>query len=318
MLISLIICTQNRTKELNKTLSSLASVSLSQECSYELLLIEYNCRATSDQSGAERAIAHANLPHAWAVRHQTTSAAGKCEAFNSGLASAQGEILLFADDDVRFPATWIAAMVTPIMTGSADAVGASIRLAPHLNHPWITQWIRDYFGEIKLTAGPMERLIGPILGFRREVLEKVAQFDPELGPGALGFFGETLFGDQLKEAGYRVEAVTEVAEQHISELDLTRVGLLERAQGLGRSLAYICHHWEHQAITPSQLRLRLLNTALRLGIWRRRNRALVAHADRIHPAEMEFVMWYHHYKYYLLERNRPRNYARHGLVKIGS
>ena len=47
---------------------------------------------------------------------------GKSRALNRGLREAKGEVLLFTDDDLRFPRQWIEPMMAPILAGEADAV----------------------------------------------------------------------------------------------------------------------------------------------------------------------------------------------------
>ena len=105
------------------------------------------------------------------------------------------------------------------------------------------------------------------MAISKRVLERVPSFDTELGPGALGFGGETLFYLQLKEAGYRrLAAFDVVVEHHFEESRLRREGLLARLAMAGKMFAYIDYHWEHRVIRYP--RLRLLKASMRLQYLR--------------------------------------------------
>lgn len=76
------------------------------------------------------------------------------------------------------------------------------------------------------------------MAISRRVLEEVPGFDPELGPGQLGTMEDTLFSWQLREAGYRIEMVTETAvEHHFDEERLTQDEFIRAAIARGRSLS---------------------------------------------------------------------------------
>ena len=72
----------------------------------------------------------------------------------------------------------------------------------------------------------------------------------ELGPGALGFWEDSLFSLQLKRAGYRFAfAADAIVEHHFDADRLSRSSFLDRAAKEGRSRAYIAHHWEHRTLS---------------------------------------------------------------------
>ena len=159
-------------------------------------------------------------------------------------------------------------------------------------------------------------LVGANMAFRREVLSRVPGFDPELGPGASGFGDDTLFGHQLLEAGYKTGAVPLRTEHHFLPERLTRASFLSHAKKLGASGAYTAHHWEHSKTRLP--RLQLAKKIMQLAVWRRTHPADVAQAEGMHPSEMHHLRSLHLYGSSLVESRRPRNYQRHGLVKIGA
>ena len=87
------------------------------------------------------------------------------------------------------------------------------------------------------------------MGLRRTVLDQVPAFDPELGPGALGFGDDDLFGWQLIEAGFKVQYIDKaIVYHHFDESRLRREAWLDAARKRGKTEAYIRYHWFHEKI----------------------------------------------------------------------
>lgn len=128
---------------------------------------------------------------------------------------SKGDILLFTDDDVRPEHVWIPTMCAPIAEGRADAVAGGIEIAAHLRREWMEGFHRDFLASTEaLDPGSIGAMIGANCAFSRSVLNKVPAFDPELGPGALGFCDDVLFSRQLVNAGYRLTAVFDYPVTH--------------------------------------------------------------------------------------------------------
>lgn len=174
---------------------------------------------------------------------------------------------------------------------------------------------RTWLASTDWADGPeTDCMVGANMAIAKRVFEKVPSFDTELGPGALGFGGETLFYLQLKQAGYRRLGAFDVAvEHHFDEARLLRDGLLDRLAMAGRMFAYIDYHWEHRIIPYP--RLRLIKAMLRLAYLRFRNRDEIKAVEGMPAWEMSALSGVHFYKQYLVEQKRPRNYEKHGLVK---
>jgi len=152
------------------------------------------------------------------------------------------------------------------------------------------------------------------MAYARDVLTSVPRFDPELGPGALGFADDTLFAAQVKEAGYPISGAFHVAvEHHVDESRLSRASWLANAREHARSAAYVAHHWEHREFAIPRLRLAKWRALLATCRARRvsRNRRLTPAS----AAELTAVFAVALYERYLVERQRPRNYERRGLVR---
>lgn len=261
----------------------------------------------------EQVIRH-GLPN-MEVRHVREPRRGQSYARNAGLAAAQGEIILFTDDDLRFPVDWIESMCRPILAGDADAVTGGVRFAPHLERDWMTQEQRNWLASTgSIAQEDKPRMVGANMAFSRRVLEEVPGFDTDLGPGALGFDDDTLFAWQLLEAGYRMQLALDVCVEHHFEPDrLTRQSFLQSARKMGRSWAYVCYHWSHD--TPHLTLRHQAGPALRLLLWRLQNAGRRRGAEGIAEAEMLLLQRCWFVKQTCQEQGKPRFYSRRGLQK---
>ncbi len=306
--VSIIICTANRAAHLRETLASLAEVCVPGHLGVELLVVDNGSDTTPE---VVQSCALPDIP----ARCIAEPRRGKGFAYNASLAHAQGDILLYTDDDVRPPPDWIASLCAPILAGEAQAVQGGIRLAPHLEREWMEARHRSYFADT-LTWHTVEprRLIGANMAFSREVLGKVPAFDVELGPGALGFWEDSLFAEQLAAAGYAVASnLAAYVEHHFEAARLSHADLLRRADKDGRSNAYVSYHWDHYDAPNPEQSLRHARMGLKMG--RLTGKARWPHPEGASLWELEWVFKVGYYEQYLVERKRPRNYDKNGLVK---
>jgi glucosyl-dolichyl phosphate glucuronosyltransferase len=310
--ISIIICTRNRAESLRQTIGSIGKCDIPPGMRAELLVVD-NGSLDDTREAVEQADLK-NMP----VRYLREPRAGKSYAYNLGIAEAQGEVLLFTDDDVRVPCEWVVRMATPLVTGGADAVVGGIRIAASLERSWMTQqhrsWLAAFDGFKEYDRlGWRRAMIGANMGFARHVTKSVPAFDPELGPGQIGFGEEILFSGQLVEAGYRIEfAKGAEVEHHFDPRRLSRKSFLAAAKAYGRSNAYLCHHWSHETRRWTRLHVYKMHALL---AWFRLRHGKPA-MEGIEELEMGMRSYLHFCEHYLIERRRPRNYARHGPVKL--
>jgi glucosyl-dolichyl phosphate glucuronosyltransferase len=314
--VSIIICTYNRAGDLTQTLKSLREVELPSAGDAELIIVDNG--STDGTSSVARSFSRTGLD----VRYVHEARRGKAHAYNAGLAAAKGRVLLCADDDIRFPRNWIEGMCAPIFAGEADAVAGGVCMAKHLERPWMETMHRLFIGAetASLTDDNFE-LIGSSMAVARCVLEKVPAFDTELGPGSpTGLWAgeDTLFSWQALHAGYRVKLHKEVCvEHHFDPNRLRHEAFIARAIYGGRSRAYLAYHWQHQRIKwpllrflKAWLRLKSYQACAKLRPPRQAEGIELSEFDRVHGVNF--------YKQYLRECRRPRNYTRHGLVKLSS
>ena len=310
--VSIAICTYNHRDSLRLTLDAVGRARLPRGLRCELIVID---NASTD--GTAELVNNYRLHNDLPVVYLFEPRQGQCFARNAGLAAARGRFILFTDDDVRPPADWVEGMCAPLLAGRAEAVAGGVRIAPHLVRPWMGWRQRAWLASTdSIDAHEPDRMVGANMAFSKEVLAKVPAFDTELGPGASGFYDETLFTFQLREAGFRVAPALDVTvEHHFDESRLLRASFLDSARKLGRSRAYWSHHWEHREMPGPRRELALAR--LRLAKWRARRWREWRGGEGMPDWEMALLEQAHFLRHYLALRGRPRNYTRRGLVKIG-
>jgi len=308
--VSILVCTRNRAESLAGTIESLGALAVPAGFILELLIVD-----NGSTDNTPELLRKTRLPN-MTLRVLREEQPGQCRSYNRAIAAVAGDILLFTDDDVRPSKDWVQKMIAPIQSGEADAVTGGIRMAAHLNRPWIEEIHRDWLAcSDGVTPKSGVVLVGANMAISRRVLEKVAGFDPEMGPGAIGHASDTLFSIQLKKAGCRLVAVPDAwVVHHFGPDRLTRRAFEHQAVKRGEYNAYIAHHWYHVDFRLPRVRvvrewLRLQAARLlRLPEWLR-------HAS-VPTWELLLLETFHTFRCYLKERRRPRNYERHGLVKL--
>jgi glucosyl-dolichyl phosphate glucuronosyltransferase len=243
--VSLIICTRDRCRSLAATLRSIAQASAVSDIVCELLVVDNG--STDDTTAVVRAESPKTIPTSLIAEPRQ----GQCHARNTGILQARGEVILFTDDDVLVPRNWISSMTAPILTGIADAVAGGVVFDALRRDAIDRLGLGAYSGWWASTdmihANRPERMVGANMAFTRASFEKVGPFDVNLGPGALGFADETLFSFQLVRAGFRLIGRLQTTVTHLFDMSrLGRSAILAAATRMGRSRAYLFHHWEHE------------------------------------------------------------------------
>jgi len=190
----------------------------------------------------------------------------KAAALNRALRQLRGVVVVFTDDDVHVPITWVDDMVTPILEGRAEASAGRVRLAPHLDRPWLTPAFRRSLAEFE-PGGPGSVTSGMVGANMAATVDaaRMVGFDEELGPGARGFADDVLFNLRLKAGGMRVIGVRTAPAMHfVDPARLTREAMLDLARRNGDSHAYLWHHWYQSSLGYLSLRLWRDSQLLRL------------------------------------------------------
>jgi glycosyltransferase involved in cell wall biosynthesis len=307
--VSIIITTRNRAGHLCDTLGSFNGLHVPEHLPTELLVVD---NASTDETGSViKSSRLLQLP----IRYLFESKPGQSNARNSGMANTTGEVILFTDDDVHVPEDWLESMSKPILSAQTDAVAGGVSLAKSLLRPWMSSRHKGWLASTEgLNSTSPQSMFGANMAFRRDVLTKVPNFDPELGPGGLGFGDDYLFSVQLLKAGYRICSNFGCAvEHHFSETRLTRSSWLEAARKRGSTRAFLSYHWSHGNVSFPALRRFVINTTLKSRrLYKRDWMAKEGCPDW----ELLAVRDAQYYKQYAVEKTRERVYDMHGLVKM--
>jgi glycosyltransferase involved in cell wall biosynthesis len=304
--VSIIICTRNRAASLKLTLESLGELDIPGNYTAELIVVDND--STDGTAQLAQSLRLPNLP----VRYINERRRGKSNCLNTALAAAQGEIILWTDDDVRAPKDWIAGMCQLIEKGEADVIAGEVVLAPDLERDWMTPFHRGWLAD---TRGlPKERLpFGVNMAFHRRVLKAVPSLDTDLGPGALGSGEEILFALQLKQAGFRIVAAPSIIEHHFEPSRLLYAAWKKRAWVEGRIEAYYCYHWLHGTVRFASLRAQFKR--LQLAWFRLSHGAVAENREGCAVEEAYLIKYLEFFRGYAKEAKEPRNYELKGLVK---
>jgi len=234
-------------------------------------------------------------------------------ARNRGLREACGEIILFTDDDLCVPPTWIRGMCEPILAGRGDAVAGgvifpSIHASVLAKPPFSSR--RGWFASTEdLDPLRPNRMVGANMALHRRIFAAGLKFDTDLGAGALGSGEETLLSAQIIESGYRLVGALDVAVEHRFDLKrANRKSLIDCARGAGRSHAYIFYHWEHQRSRLARLHLYLC----RIRLWQLYclRRIFGRELDRAYELRIQIEEELAFAHEYIQQSRRARKYAR--------
>lgn len=310
-LVSVIISSRNRAKALEETLRAFGNVNVPENWRAELLIVD---NGSTDHTPE---IVRAARLENFAVRYLLEERAGKSNALNTALAESKGEALLFTDDDVTPARDWLEKLATPLFNLECEGVGGRIQLGEELLRPWMKADHRAALSDSGALAGEVRQLIGANMGLHRSVFERIPGFDPELGPGASGFGEETLLSWQMREAGVRLKWASDaVVVHHPDATRLRRRDWLRSAENRGRSQAYLLHHWQHEGLKGAKLRA--LQLRMKLALRRILQRPPTLDTEGCPQWEMSYVAELAMCDQFLLERQKPRKYARRGLQKIST
>jgi glucosyl-dolichyl phosphate glucuronosyltransferase len=202
MKYSIVIATHNRASDLRDTLASLAS--LTTPDSWEVIVVDNNCTDETPLVVRENATTFP-VP----LRYASESVPGRCAALNTGIAMAQGDIIVTTDDDVRVPADWLDRAGAELDRLQCDYIGGKV--LPIWGGPR-PSWLRDRPGRhwaviALLDYGPepiefeQKMPLGVNMAFRREVFATVGEWDPRIGRKA-----GTLLGQEVREWCVRARA----------------------------------------------------------------------------------------------------------------
>ncbi len=308
MRASLIIVTRGRNESLHDTLQTLSRVCVPDGLETELIVVGNSPEGPAQSCGTAQSCG--SLP----LRHLHEPRPGKSHGLNTAVSRATGDMLIFTDDDVRPPQGWLREMAEAIADGR-DAVFGKVVLDPVLLRPWMEPLHRSWLAssEVESQSGGIA-MIGANMAVSREVFSRVPRFEPQLGPGALGFGEDLLFGMQLQAAGFRIAAGKgEPLVHRPCPSRLLHDAWIRTAEAQGRSRGWIGHHWDHWNCRLAHIRRARMRIHLRR--WRRKQPDQ-RNAEGCPAEEMKRVMALATVEEHLRQAHRPRNYELRGFVRV--
>lgn len=243
ILISVIICTYNRSESLRITLESLLHQESHGAFEYEVMLVDNNS-TDATRTVVEEFVQRFNGK----LRHFFQPISGKTLSMNMALARVTGEIIAFTDDDVVLDPVWLYELNQCFLEFDCDGVGGRVLPVYPAGTP---QWIKDNaiklagavviydFGE---TTKPLHKDMLPFIGcnfaFRRQMFNEYGLFNEDLGPGAKALGEDIEFVERLLSQGRKLYYCGKAVVNH--PYDLKRFNWQKLARwhiALGRSEA---------------------------------------------------------------------------------
>jgi len=235
MQISVIVATYNREHLLGGTLEALAGQRAAADLEWEIVVVD-NASRDGTADAVRRFSEGAPVP----VRYVYEPRQGLSEARNRGIREARGGILAFTDDDVIPAADWVAQIPAAMNRWKAEGVGG--RILPRWEAPppaWLTgnrrlleslALMESEGGRLLSLPRTLPTIWGPNMAFRREVFERVGDFDPRRGlVGSRLFRGEEVeLIERALAQGFRIAYDAALVVFHRIGPDRMRRGYFRR------------------------------------------------------------------------------------------
>lgn len=274
--VTVLLATRDRAKHICASLGSIVAAAENTLLDIEILVVDNG--STDNTASMLRSVAE-TVPY---LRVAYDPIPGKSGAINRALIEARGSTLIFTDDDVHVPPTWIDDMAGPIHAGNADAVAGRLVLAGYLDRPWLTQALRSALAELLDVSGDAPGMVGANMATSKDAALAI-RFDEGLGPGARGFADDVLFYFRLRGAGYRIVGSSgPPAEHHLAVERLSYLSMRSLAERNGESQAYLARHFLGE--TGNRLSMKIALFRLKLLAYRTRHRR---HDDFIREREFK-------------------------------
>jgi glycosyltransferase involved in cell wall biosynthesis len=241
MKLSVAICTWNRAKLLDETLTAMRQLDVPSGVTWELLVVNNNSTDDTDAVLTRHAAA---LPLVRLFEPRP----GKSHAANTAAAHATGDLLVWTDDDVRVQSGWLAAYAR----AATDWPEAAFFAGPI--DPWFEReppaWIRRHLSELSgvyvivdygTAARPLTRA-DPVFGANMAFRSAVARTFPlnaQLGriQGALFGADDTELIARVAAAGHYGVTVPDARLQHFNPSSrLTKAYVARWYRDSGRTL----------------------------------------------------------------------------------
>lgn len=278
MQISLILATYNRASILEATLSFLAG-QLTRELSCEIIIGD-----NGNTDNTANVIKHFLVPPITGV-HLRTEVPGKCEILNRALDIAQGDLVVFTDDDIIPADNWLQELFRAKNSYPKSAIfcGPIYPEFPQDTPAWLTTHPYSVAAYARFDPGCAEGVLpeelipfGPNFAVRRTALAG-QYFRTDLGPslrnGPLSY-DDTDFISRLRETYPDIAFIPTAYVRHrITPNQVTTQWFLERAFNFGRSVVAARRYPSrpraimHSEVSESDRHMLILEEAIRANFY---------------------------------------------------
>lgn len=205
-MVSVVICTYNRSERLKKTLRSLKDMAVPESLNWEVIVVDNNS-SDCTQGIVEEYEKTSQFP----VRYFKEERQGLSFARNRGIEESEGEIIAFTDDDVIVDRNWLNRVRETFEEYDVACIGGKILPIWEKPKPdWLSEELYgflallDYGDEVIYMNTPS--IWGANCAVKASVFEKYGGFNTELGRVRHKLYAseEVKFFEKLLENGERI------------------------------------------------------------------------------------------------------------------
>lgn len=198
---SVILCTYNRAANLPACIDHLNAQQGIDDIDWEVVVVDNN--STDDTADTVARLIEQSPLH---MRYLFEPTQGLSSARNCGIRGSMGRHVIFIDDDIHAAPGWLRAYADAFAAHDCDAVGGRILVASPLPLPkWIQPEMMGFLGQFDHGDQPLpldgrrQHPFGGNMAFHRRAIERVGDFDPELGRKGEGKSPDELFKGEETE-----------------------------------------------------------------------------------------------------------------------
>jgi glycosyltransferase involved in cell wall biosynthesis len=212
--VTVAIPTYNRADFLRQTLAGITTQQFPRD-HFEVLVIDNN---STDHT---RAVVEEFASARPAPRHIQETKQGLDYARNRAIAEAQGEIIVFGDDDILVQPDWLAQIAVVLLADNARRIGAVGGEVIPVFPDGLPEWVREWHSPLAFRSdtGPLEARHSPMganLSFPRWVFKELGPFHTALDRSAGNYFsgGDAEMIRRVRAAGLEVWFSAAAAVKH--------------------------------------------------------------------------------------------------------
>ncbi len=176
--VSVIICTRNRAPSLKRTLDRLLHLNVTGVERFEVVVVD---NGSEDSTPEIIALCAAVAP--FTLRYVHEPQPGLSVARNTGLRAADGDLIMFTDDDCLADRDWVYAALGAFNGNLLQIVGGRVDLhdPTHLD---VTTRSGNSVERLQSASSLLGFMHGANMAFGRSVVDAIGYFDKRLGAGS--------------------------------------------------------------------------------------------------------------------------------------